>query len=296
MGQSETVQMGIIAKRSAIAQAVGDRWASRGLGVIEIKEGQAIPDKVAGLAIDPGSPIDEGSMDLERFRGTLQEAVKARVARVGIISSALTMAREEGGGRVFDESFRPVPGDEVRGSAMERAVWREGELYRWIAKGLDAVMINPTVVVGEEQWGEELELIAGTLEGVLLPALLEGVEVGVVRQSDVAQALVVAMDRGRRGRRYLVSGGEMEVGKALEALVEGRGGRVPRRRWNAQRFIRATNWIPDCELKERLLRLAGMDGQRRLVEMRGRGRGERCAGELMVEPLDVGPPETVLSR
>ncbi|MCB1488028.1 MAG: hypothetical protein KDJ88_11295, partial [Bauldia sp.] len=82
----------------------------------------------------------------------------------------------------------------------------EGEVLAGVAQGLDAVVLNPTGVIGPFDF-------APSRAGAMLTALFSGrmrflVEGGFdwVDARDVCRAACAAIDRGGRGERYLLSG------------------------------------------------------------------------------------------
>ncbi len=284
---ADNAGLGIIAGREAIAQGIAERWHHQGRKSVRLQGEVESWPTVAGMVIDPGSPMEPGSMEMERFRRILQWAGDREVARVVVISSALTMVRPESGKWRFEEGWRPVVGDRRVGKPVERALWREGEVYRAIARGLDAVMLNPTVVVGDGFQGIDLDLLEEELASGRPVATLGGVEVAVVGAEDVVRAVMAALARGRRGRRYLVNAGEVALVEMVRRAAQTVGRQPPRREWSARWVRQGFGLLPDERVAASLRRFLGLEGQWRAMAMRGVGQGERCAGELMVEPLSV---------
>ena len=277
--------LGIIAGREAIAQGIAGWWTKKGRHSVRLEgELEAWP-MVRGLVIDPGSPMNPGSMELDRFRRVLQWAVDREVARVVVVSSALTMVKVERGERRFEEGWHPLIGDPKGGGHVERALWREGELYRAIAQGLDAVVINPTMVVGNGLTGVDLTLLQEELKEGKPVAVLSDADVAIVRLQDVVRAAMAALARGRTGRRYLVSGGKVNLSDLVVQAAKAVGARGPRRRWSASWLQEVKRRLPEAPVAVLIRHLLGLEGQCRAMAFSAHGRGERCAGELMVEPL-----------
>jgi len=104
-----------------------------------------------------------------------------------------------------------------------------------VANGLDAVILNPTAVIGPFDFKPSLlgQAIVRFYKG-RLPALIPG-GYDWVDVRDVVQAAISAMKKGETGKRYILSG-EWKTIKTLGQLVEQMGGRkIP--------FIRAPFWL-----------------------------------------------------
>ena len=99
----------------------------------------------------------------------------------------------------------------------------EREVQAVIAQGLDAVIVNPTGVIGPldfrmSRMGEVLRDLA--LER--MPGLVDG-GYDFVDARDVVAAILAAAERGRRGERYLLPGHWTHLAD-LAAMVEAAGG------------------------------------------------------------------------
>jgi len=96
-----------------------------------------------------------------------------------------------------------------------------------IAGGAPIVMVLPSQVYGPGDrtgFGEQLQLAH---KGKLPYRALVGVRIGLVHADDLAQGIVAALDRGRIGERYNLSGPAASLGEA-EAIAASLGGhRLP---------------------------------------------------------------------
>ena len=118
------------------------------------------------------------------------------------------------------------PMDETRPLVMVGPTWYEITKSRAekivldaTSSGLDAVIINPTAIVGPNDFKPSL---VGTVLIRLyknsLPALVPG-GYDWVDVRDVVQGAIAAMDKGRKGERYILSGKWISV-RDLAMLVE----------------------------------------------------------------------------
>lgn len=121
--------------------------------------------------------------------------------------------------RPADESlgFHPA----ARRIGYFRTKWEaEQEVWSGVARGLDAVAVNPGVIWGGSIGLNSARLLRRMAEG-RLPFLIPG-GVTVVDMEDVVEGHLLALDRGRRGERYIL-GSEMllwsEILGAVAAFV-----------------------------------------------------------------------------
>lgn len=116
-------------------------------------------------------------------------------------------------------------------SAAERAVLDE------VGRGLDAVIVNPPSMYGRgDRRKGDGSLITALLEGRVRMAPPGGINVANV--VDVCRGMLAALDKGRRGERYVL-GGENLTGRELLQRVAGIAGARAPRRVVAPLFVRA---------------------------------------------------------
>lgn len=119
----------------------------------------------------------------------------------------------------LDES-KPLALDHVCAYHRSKA---QGEqlVSEWVARGLDAVIVNPGTLIGPLDFAPSL-LGQGLIDLYhgKLPALLN-ITTDCADVRDVAAAIMVAAERGRRGERYLLSGDPLpmrEMAKIWQAV------------------------------------------------------------------------------
>lgn len=141
---------------------------------------------------------------VEGLRRTIKVCRDHEVDRLVLTSSASTIARVAPGARASEEEvYLPGSSDDPFAEAKYAA---EQEAYRAIADGFDAVILNPTLMVGP---GVDLSPYARL--GV------RGSEpMNVVDVREVARIHAEAFLRGRRGARYLVGGANTTAGQVFD--------------------------------------------------------------------------------
>ncbi len=126
----------------------------------------------------------------------------------------------------------------------EHSVWRDSrlhtpyavskhlaelEIHRGIAEGLDAVMVNPSLILGPGRPGENTMMLAERLRQGRMPAVPIG-GTNVVDVEDVATGHIKAMARGRTGERYILGSENLLWKEIMETLAAALGVASPTRR------------------------------------------------------------------
>ena len=158
---------------------------------------------VAGLYSLHDSYERYAAVNVLGTRHVLAAAMAAGVRRVVVTSSTAAIGAEPSG-RLADEDtpwnlFQPALPYTVSKLVQEHEAWR------WAARGLDVVCVNPSGPIG---WGD----VKPTPTGNLILSLLRGMLPAAPRSfqnfidvDDVAQGHLLAMEKGRRGERYLLT-------------------------------------------------------------------------------------------
>jgi dihydroflavonol-4-reductase len=151
----------------------------------------------------------------------------------------------------------------VYGDSKHRA---EDEVRAAVAQGLDAVMVNPAVVIG----AGDHHLISGSLLIEMNRGWLPGIPPGGVCMVDVdavVQGHLAAAERGRAGERYILGGENLSDRQVAETIADVLGKRAPvltLPRWSLNpiaaafdAFNRVSPWPPVVSGEQ--IRLMGYD-------------------------------------
>jgi dihydroflavonol-4-reductase len=179
----------------------------------------------------------------------LSAAQAAGCERLVVTSSAgvLGLGPTSGGG-LADETSWVGPGD-LSGHYKRSKFAAEHEALRAAAGGLDLSIVLPTFPLGPGDWRPTptgkvvLDFLNGRMPGYAATAM------NVVHVDDLAQGHLAALERGERGRSYLLGGENLSMRAILRALASCSGLPMPRR-----------------QIPERLIRAAGVTSE--LVEGR----------------------------
>jgi len=127
-----------------------------------------------------------------------------------------------------DETRAPSDSDPDATPYDRSKAMGEREIAAGVARGLDAVVVNPTGIIGPCDWKPSRmgRFIVALARG-RMPALVQG-GFDFVDARDVAQGAIAAARLGRRGERYLLSGSWLTVPALSHQVARAAGTRPPR--------------------------------------------------------------------
>lgn len=140
------------------------------------------------------------------------------------VSSIATLGSATDGGMVTEES---VWGKTKGKSGYAISKFRsEMEVWRGIEQGLNAVIVNPSVIVGPGKWDSGSGLIFGTIANGF-PFYTNGVT-GYVDVRDVVDSMIMAMDKGLWGKRFILNGENLSHKDFFTLIAHEMGKKPPR--------------------------------------------------------------------
>jgi dihydroflavonol-4-reductase len=170
-----------------------------------------------------------GRVTATNVRGpqNVAEAARGCGVRRMVHTSSVHAFMQEPLGEPLDESRRKV--DDPRYPAYDRSKARgEAEVRRVIAKGLDAVIVNPTGVVGPNDFApSRMGRLLLNFRLRRMPALVPG-GFNWVDVRDVVAGMIAASERGRTGENYLLGGQWHSLSELAVMAEEITGVRSPR--------------------------------------------------------------------
>lgn len=143
-------------------------------------------------------------------------------------SSVATIGQPPGGGPGAEHL--PLPSSQLVGAYKKAKLATELMVADAAREGVHAVIVNPTAPVGAGDWrptptGRVIrDAAAGRLPAVVNTGL------NVVNARDVAEGHLLALERGRSGRRYILGGEDMTLREMVGAAAELAGRSAPRLR------------------------------------------------------------------
>lgn len=104
----------------------------------------------------------------------------------------------------------------------------ELEIHRGIAEGLDAVMVNPSLIFGTGREGENTREVVDRVRLGKLPGIPRGGNM-VVDAVDVAEGHLKAMSTGRTGQKYILGSENLSWREIIQTIADVFGVEAPTR-------------------------------------------------------------------
>jgi len=166
-------------------------------------------------------------------RNVLQAALEAGVERVVYTSSVGSLGVPDIKGRVGHD---PILINENNVWNYRPEWWRyghakhmaENEVQKAVAQGLDAVIVNPSMILGQGDINRiSGEIVIMMAKGVVLFAIPGGIN--AVHIDDVIRGHLLALENGSRGERYILGGENDTFLTFMQTTAEIVGVRPPQR-------------------------------------------------------------------
>jgi hopanoid-associated sugar epimerase len=179
----------------------------------------------ANVSLRPGAQREIFETNVEGTRHVLAAAERAGVERTVFCSSFGAVGRREGA--ASDETVTVNPFETHLDYDLSKAI-AEIEVLRAVARGQDVVIVNPCGVVGPHDYkpssvGQTILDFANRK----MPAYVAG-EFEFVAVRDVVEGHLLAMEKGRRGERYILGGEHRSLDSILDHLSRLTGQPKPR--------------------------------------------------------------------
>ncbi|MDR3577691.1 MAG: NAD-dependent epimerase/dehydratase family protein [Anaerolineaceae bacterium] len=153
----------------------------------------------------------------------------------------------------------------------------ELEVQKAIAEGLDAVIVNPTYVMGPGDIYRQTNSTLVQAARQKIPALVEG-GLNIVHISDVVAGHLAALEIGRTGERYILAGENLTIVELIRKIAAVAGVTAPTLVLPGE-VVRSLGWIVilaqsliDLPISARLTHLAGysfyFDNTKSQIELR----------------------------
>ncbi len=173
-------------------------------------------------------------------------ALESGVKKICHVSSVSALGKTQQGETITENHFWKTSRQNsiyaISKYAAEREIWRGHE------EGLDAVVINPSIIIGPGDWVNGSPRLFSTIwKGV--PAYTDGVG-GYVDVRDVASVMIKLMESELTGQRYIVSSENWSFEKIIKTIAKELKKKPPR--------IKLYPWMGEIGwIGEHFLRLFG---------------------------------------
>lgn len=168
---------------------------------------------------------DTRSFDSVNVGGTknaIAAAVVAKVPRFVHVSSALSIGEEKG---EMGYEWTKHRGESL--SDFERSkVESERMALKLRAKGIDVVVVNPSLVIAPGDMGWVGRMLTRAVAGG--PRFGTDASMSWIAADDAAQGMIRALESGKNGERYILSSERMTLRQLFEKIATLTGRRPPR--------------------------------------------------------------------
>jgi hopanoid-associated sugar epimerase len=170
----------------------------------------------AFVSLRKGDQQEVFDVNVTGTKNVLAAAEQAGVARTVFCSSFGAVGHNPTGGP-SDESFTVNPFETHLDYELSKAM-AELEVHRAVHRGMDVRIVNPCGIVGAHDYkpssvGQTILDFANRKMPAYVPGQFEFVAV-----RDVVEGHLLAMERGKPGERYILSGGQYTLDRILEHL------------------------------------------------------------------------------
>ena len=197
------------------------------LDVVALEDAMQGVDKVIhSAAIVSFSKKDRREMYSINVDGTanvVNIALENNINKLVHISSVAALGRTAGGGHVTEDK----KWEETKVNTHYARSKYKGELEVWrgIGEGLDAVIVNPSTILGYGDWNSSsCAIFKSTYEE--FGWYSTGIN-GFVDVEDVAKATILLMESNITEQRFIVNGDSWSFKKLLDTMADGLGKKRP---------------------------------------------------------------------
>jgi nucleoside-diphosphate-sugar epimerase len=151
---------------------------------------------------------DKVEMDRINILGTanvVNVCNEKQVRKLAYISSVSTLSMKENTNVLDEESYWKTNGKETNYARSKYLA--EMEVWRGIEEGLNAVMVNPTIIIGPHDFSKgSVQLINTIFEGL---KFYPSGSTGFVDANDVAKAIIELAESNLNAQRYILNGANL---------------------------------------------------------------------------------------
>lgn len=227
----------IFRRETSRIDAIADIVLNVEHAVGDINDSVALRDAMSGVEfvyhaaayVSFGGPSDRADLMRVNVEGTAQvvnAALEAGVRRLAHTSSMAAFGKPERVEAVLDEQSEWHRSRENSVYARSKYL-SELQIHRGIAEGLEAVIVNPSLIFGTGRSGDNTRRIVDRARQERLPAIPSG-GTNVVDVLDVVDGMARAMERGRTGERYFLGSENLSWKRIIHTLCSTFGVDPPR--------------------------------------------------------------------
>ncbi|MBZ0243607.1 MAG: NAD-dependent epimerase/dehydratase family protein, partial [Bacteroidales bacterium] len=171
-------------------------------------------------------PSDKKNMHYTNIQGTanlVNAALHCGIKKFCHVSSVAALGRAEAGKPVSEKSAWKASGNNSAYAVSKYGA--EREVWRGIAEGLNAVIVNPSIILGAGKWDDGSAAIFKTIaDGMKF--YTKGIT-GFVDVKDVVEVMLLLMQDDYEGERYIVSAADISYEELFKQISSGLKSKPP---------------------------------------------------------------------
>ncbi|HDO27020.1 MAG TPA: NAD-dependent epimerase/dehydratase family protein [Bacteroidetes bacterium] len=184
-------------------------------------------------------PEDKNKVIRTNIEGTanvVNAALEQKVKKMGYISSIGVLGRAGNQGLTDEETYWKTSS---KNSLYSKSKYEaEREVWRGIAEGLDAVIVNPSIIVGPGNWNTGSPQIFQTMWKGL--KFYTGGMNGFVDVNDVAHAMIMLTEGDFSGERYIINAENIRYKQFFEWMAAAMN--LPAPKYKAGPLMSSAGW------------------------------------------------------
>jgi dihydroflavonol-4-reductase len=175
------------------------------------------------VSFNPRDNADILRINVKGTENIVNACLENGIEKLCFVSSTSAIGQGEDGETLNEEMYWTKKGKESIYAASKYQA--EMEVWRGINEGLNAVIVNPSIIIGPGDWKRSsLRLFYEIYKGIRF--YTEGIT-GYVDVRDVVKAMILLMNGNFSGERYIVSEGNYSYKKILTMIADSLGKRPP---------------------------------------------------------------------
>lgn len=178
------------------------------------------------VSFNPKKKRDLFQINITGTANVVNACIDAGVKKIVHVSSVSSLGRIRPGEMVSEEmNWSEETNSSIYGKSKYLG---EMEVWRGIGEGLEAVIVNPSLVVGGTDWTKGSTKIFRSAYNEL-PWYTEGIS-GFVDVRDVARAMIMLMKSELTSQRYILNGDNLPYKRVFSEIAQGFGKKPPHKK------------------------------------------------------------------
>lgn len=190
----------------------------------------------ATVSFDPRQRRTLFKVNVEGTANIVNAALEAGVKKMVHVSSVAALGRIRKGETVTEKmQWTPETSNSLYGKSKYMG---EMEVWRGIGEGLNAVIVNPSLIIGEADWNKSsMRIFKNVYDG--FPWYSNGIT-GWVDVQDVVRAMMLLMNSDVSEEKFILSGENKSYREVLNMIADAFGKKRPNKKVTP--FIAALVW------------------------------------------------------